>query len=136
MDTVNNDVINFIQTIGCGDFGTTLFFGRVPSSNKIGTEAWLLTNTSVSNTKHNPTGEDTLVYTYEISYRNMNVKDVDAEIFRITKELTTSHCISLAHFKTVNIEFNAVSPMQIDTEGRMYASVSFRVTVYDVSNAS
>lgn len=132
MNTVNSDVITFAQFIGCGEFGTDLFYGHAPSSLKTPTSIWLLTNTTSSLDTHNVTGEDSLVYSYMITYRSTNAKDVDREIFRITKEIVGSHCYNLDNFKTMDVAFVSAGQPYIDEENRTYNSVSFNVRVYDI----
>lgn len=133
MNTVNSDVLNYVQFIGCGTFGTDLFFGRVPNSNKTTTKLWWLSQTNLNQTKHNVTGEDSLRYQYELHYRSTSLQDVDEEMFRITKEIVGSHCYELDNFHT--IEINLVSAGQrtdIDSEGRVVGTVVFTVSVYDI----
>jgi len=133
METVNSDVIKFVQMIGCGTFGTDLFYGRVPDSKKVPVALWWIIPTHSYVTAHNVTGEDTMTYNFQLAYRNMSLKQVDDEIFRITKEIVGSHCYNLDNFHTINVELISSSPrFQADIEGRVSASVEFKVTVYNI----
>lgn len=132
MNTVNTSVIDFIQGIGCGIFGETLFFGRVPNSNKVDTKLWWLIPTGGRPSKHNVTGEDTLAYEYDIKFRDIDLRAVEQEMFRITKEITGAHCYNLDDFTTINIELSSIPRYDEDIEGRVHGTLSFRVTVYDI----
>lgn len=133
MSTVNTDVITFLQMIGCGEFGTDLFFGRVPQSQKTPVELWWVVPTSASVTRHNTSGEDTLTYQYELNFRSLSIQKVDEKIFKATKEIVGSHCYELDNFHT--IEVSLVSTDQrtmMDSENRIVGSIAFSVTVYNI----
>lgn len=132
MNTVNSDVINFLQYIECGTFGTNLFFGRVPNSNQAPTELWWVVPSNLNVTKHNVSGEDSLRYQYELHYRSMSMQKVDEEIFRITKEIVGSHCYNLDNFHTIEVNLVSTRPVDIDKEERVFGTVVFTVTVYDI----
>lgn len=135
METVNEDVLTYVQMIGCGTFGVDLFYGRVPNSNKLPVALWWLVPHSVSVTNHNVTGEDSLTYRYELSYRDVSLKKVDHELFRITKEIVGSHCYNLDNYKTMDVRLVSVSPrFSMDIESRVLGSVLFSVKVYDILN--
>lgn len=133
MNTVNTDVLTFVQLIGCGKFGENLFYGSVPNSNKIPTSVWWVVPQSTFVDNHNVTGEDTLVYRYGLFYRNVSLKKVDDELFRITKEIVGSHCYNLDNYHTINVELvTAVPRINVDAENRVYGTVDFKVTVYNI----
>lgn len=133
MNTVNTDIINYLQKIGCGTFGKNLFYGRVPDSNKTETVLWWVIPNNVSPTAHNVTGEDTLNYNYELSYRNTSLKEVDDEIFRLTKEIVGSHCYELDNYTTIDIQLVSASPrLALDVEGRIVGTIVFSAKVYNI----
>lgn len=133
MNTVNMDVITFAQLIGCGTFGVDLFYGRVPNSNKVPTSVWWLVPDTASVLGHNVTGEDTLSYRYSLAYRDMSLKKVDDELFRVTKEIVGSHCYELDNYRTMNVELVSAAPhIDVDDENRVYGTVDFKVTVYNI----
>lgn len=133
MNTVNSDVLTYLQYIGCGTFGTDLFFGRVPNSNKVSTKLWWVVPTNLNLTKHNVSGEDSLRYQYELNYRSMSLQDVDEEMFRITKEIVGSHCYELDNFHTIEVSLVSASHRySVDSEERVYGTVVFTVTVYNI----
>lgn len=133
MNTVNNDIIKYAEYIDCGRFGENLFFGRVPDSNKTPTALWWIVPTRGYPTRHNVTGEDTILYNYDLSYRNMSLEKVDQELFRITKEVVSSHCYDLDNFHTLNVQLTSVDPRySVDSEGRVIGTLSFAVTVHNI----
>lgn len=135
MITVNTDIINYVQTIGCGKFGQDLFYGRVPNSNKAPIAVWWITPEVADLLHHNPTGEDTLDYRYEIHYRDVSLQKVDEELFRITKEIVGSHCYNLDNHQTMDIRLVSAQPrFTTDIEGRVLGSVVFYARVYDILN--
>lgn len=135
METVNTDIINYIQYIGCGTFGKDLFYGRVPNSNKAPVALWWISPDTSSLSAHNVTGEDTIEYRYEINYRDVNLQKVDQELFRITKEIVGSHCYNLDNYKTMDVRLVSVNPrFSMDIESRVLGSVLFSVKVYDILN--
>lgn len=137
METVNEDVLTYIQMIGCGTFGVDLFYGRVPNSNKLPVALWWLTPHSVAVTNHNVTGEDSLTYRYELSYRDVSLKKVDHELFRITKEIVGSHCYDLDNYHTIDVELISAAPkLDVDIENRVVGTVEFKITVYNILDSS
>ena len=133
METVNTDVLSYVQHIGCGTFGKTLFYGRVPNSNKVSTALWWVVPNAASPSAHNVTGEDTIDYRYELSYRNTSLEAVDRELFRITKEVVGSHCYNLDNFHTMDVQLISSTPrFTVDSEQRVIGTVSFLVKVYNI----
>lgn len=135
MNTVNLDIINFLQYIGCGTFGENLFFGRVPNSNKVQNRLWWVMPTNTNLTKHNVSGEDSLEYIYELNFRSTSMQDVDEEIFRITKEILGSRCYELTNYKTIEVRLESSRHgVSVDGEGRATGCVCFSAKVYDILN--
>lgn len=132
-NTVNSDVITFLQSIGCGTFGIDLFFGRVPQSQKVPTELWWVVPTNASLSQHNVSGEDTIRYVYELNYRSLSVQKLSDMLFKATKEIVGSHCYNLDNYHTINVELVSVNQNTMkDSEERMVGSVTFVVTVYNI----
>lgn len=133
MDTVNTDVITYLQFIKCGTFGTDLFFSRVPQSQKVPTEVWWVVPTNASVSQHNVSGEDTIRYTYELNFRSLSVQKLNDQLFRVSREIVGSHCYNLDNFHTINVELVSVNQNTMkDTEERMIGSITFVVTVYNI----
>ena len=133
MKTVNTDIINFAQSIGCGVFGETLFYGRVPQSNKTPVELWWIAPINASLNYHNVSGEDTILFSYEIKYRSTSLQKVSDEIFRITKEIVGSHCYELDNFHTLEISLTTTDMhTYIDAENRVVGGVTFTAKVYNI----
>lgn len=130
--TVDTDIISYVQTIGCGKFGESLFFGRVPQSNKVPVELWWITPTTSSLSYHNVSGEDTILYSYELRYRSTSMQKVSDEIFRITKEIVGSHCYELDNFHTIEVSLTSSLPPYVDAENRVIGAVTFSVRVYNI----
>lgn len=132
-NTVNSDVISFLQLIGCGTFGIDLFFGRVPPSQKVPTELWWVVPTNTSVSQHNVSGEDTLRYVYELNFRSLSVQKLSDKLFQASQEIVGSHCYNLNHFKTMNVELVSVNQQTMkDSEERLIGSITFVVTVYNI----
>lgn len=133
MNTVSTDVIKYVQYIGCGEFGKTLFYGRVPNSNKVPVALWWISPDSALPIKHNVTGEDTIEYRFEINYRDVNLQNVDQELFRITREIVGSHCYNLDNYKTLDVQLVSATPrFSTDIESRVTGTVLFSAKVYDI----
>lgn len=130
--TVDTDIISYAQTIGCGKFGENLFFGRVPQSNKVPVELWWITPATASLSYHNVSGEDTILYSYELRYRSTSMQKVSDEIFRITKEIVGSHCYELDNFHTMEVSFTSSLQPYVDAENRVIGTVMFSVRVYNI----
>lgn len=133
MDTVNSDVINYLQSIGCGSFGIDLFFGRVPQSTKTPVDLWWVVPNSSNVTQHNVSGEDTIEYHYELYYRSMSVQKVSEKLFQASKEIVGSHCYNLDNFHTIEVKLESVNqPTLKDSEERLIGNIVFTVTVYNI----
>lgn len=133
MDTVNSDVINYLQSIGCGSFGTDLFFGRVPQSAKTPVDLWWVVPNSSNVTQHNVSGEDTIEYHYELYYRSMSVQKISEKLFQASKEIVGSHCYNLDNFHTIEVKLESVNqPTLKDSEERLIGNIVFTVTVYNI----
>lgn len=133
INTVNTDVITYLQLIGCGNFGTDLFFSRVPQSQKVPTELWWVIPVSSSTIQHNASGEDVIRYTYELNFRSMSAQKVNENLFKASQEIVGSHCYELDNFHTINVELVSVNEnTRQDSESRIIGSVTFTVTVYNI----
>lgn len=135
-NTVTTDLLNLLQELGFGTFGTTLFYGRVPDSKKTATEIWWVTpeSTSVSGTQ-NVTGEEKITFSYRIYYRSMDYKTVDANILAAIKTLSSIQCRSLNNYTTMEIRLGSMnSNFTIDTENRVVGYAAFTVKLYDIAS--
>lgn len=133
MNTVNTDVINYVQSIGCGEFGKDLYFGRVPNSDKTPTELWWIVPVNSSVMQHNVSGEDTIRYHYELNYRSLSVQDVNNKLFKASQEIVGSHCYELDNFHTIEVNLVSVNQMTVkDSENRINGTITFTVTVYNI----
>lgn len=140
-DTVNNEIIRFLETNGCGTFGIDLFFGRVPEKNAKGeptpTDCWWVIPMSTSVSRHNVTGEDTLRFPYTVFYRSRQIKKLDRELANLTIAILDSHCHNLNGYKTMDIELVATNQNYgEDQEERAYASLGFTATLYDITSSA
>ena len=135
MSTVNTDVINYVQSIGCGTFGKNLYLGRVPASTKekVPSALWWLVPVQASVTDHNVTGEDTIQYQYELYYRSKSLERVNDKLFQAAKEMVASHCYNLDGYHTIDVKYVAThQPTMIDPEDRVYGWIVFTVIVYNI----
>lgn len=134
MKNVNIDVINYLESIGCGKFGTDLFLNRVPSSLKNTPVAlWWLVPSTTNVMQHNTTGEDTIRFQYELYYRSDSMQDLNEELFRASREIVGSHCYELNNFQTMDVTYVSTNQMtRIDDEERVYGNIVFTVTVYNI----
>lgn len=134
MNTVNQNVINFLESIGCGTFGTTLFFGRVPQSTKTPTELWWVAPVTSKVSRSNVTGEDVVLYDYQLFYRSTSLKQVDSEIFKALKNISNAKCANLSNYETVQIICGSSNiDLIVDSENRAVGSLAFAVKVYNPS---
>lgn len=86
MNTVTNDVVMMLESLGLGTFGVDLYCGRTPDSKKTPTGLWTLIPNGLSPIgNQNVTGEDTLSYNFRLYYRDVEYKEVDRHIFLATK---------------------------------------------------
>lgn len=138
-DTVNNEIINFLEDNGCGVFGIDLFFGRVPEKNIEGkpvpTDCWWIMPLSTSTSRHNVTGEDTIRFPYTLFCRSRKIKTLDKNLAKATNAIIDSRCYNLNGYQTISLEL--VSTNQgygEDQEERAYASLGFAATLYDITN--
>lgn len=133
INTVNTDVVTYLQLIGCGNFGTDLFFGRVPQSQKVPTELWWVIPLNSTILQHNASGEDVIRYTYDLNYRSLNLQKVNEQLFKASQEIVGSHCYELDNFHTINVELVSVNQNTMqDSENRIIGSITFTVTVYNI----
>lgn len=135
MSTVNTDVINYVQSIGCGTFGKNLYLGRVPASTKqkVPSALWWLVPVQATVTDHNVTGEDTIQYQYELYYRSKSLERVNEKLFQAAKEMVASHCYNLDDYHTIDVKYVAThQPTMIDPEDRVYGWIVFTVIVYNI----
>lgn len=133
MNTVNTNIINYVQSIGCGTFGQDLYFGRVPSSIKSPIDLWWIVPVTASHTRHNVSGEDTIQYQYELYYRCSSIEQLSNKLFKASKEMVGTHCYELDDFHTIDVNYVAThQPTMMDTEERVYGWIVFTVTVYNI----
>lgn len=134
--TINQAIIKFLESSGCGTFGTDLFQNTVPNSLKTPVELWWFAQGNSTVSRRLVTGEDIQRFPYTVYFRSTSQKKAEEKIFGLAKYIAGCRCYDLDNFSTVEVQLtSAQQTVYIDSENRFIVSLQFTAILHDIAHS-
>jgi len=121
----------YLQTLGLGTLGQTIFIGEAPSSENVSDSIWWIVANGGSPELKASTGELVKNYQVQVYYRNRNYKTVHDNIFSLEEQLNCDGCTQLEGFETIDIEATTFPiDNDLDVEDRKVGLLQANIRTY------
>lgn len=129
--TIAEAFVEYIETLGVGTFGQSIFIGEAPSSNKVNDPIWWVVESGGNKLVKAMTGESIKQYTLNLYRRDRDYELLSQALFDIEESISCSNCIQLQGFQTIEIEVISFPIDQdLDSEDRKIGLLQINIKTY------